>query len=113
MKTKFKCLDKWENKCRFKYTFRNGDVVYTDLASAEMLKRMRRLDILRVLTEGYEEGTGRGICDKALRAYNKTDSFTGIIRLTASEKDFLGYMLDNDMLNDEDRAVINYYMNYR
>lgn len=102
-----------KNRCRYKYTFKNGDVVYSDLEKSEMVRRMRRLDILRVLTEGYEEGTGRGICDKALRAYNKTDSFTGIIRLTASEKDFLGYILDSDMLNDEDRAVINYYMNYR
>ena len=75
-----------------------------------MLKRMRRLDILRVLTEGYEEGTGRGICDKALRAYNKTDSFTGIIRLTAGEKDFIGYMLESDMLNSKDRETLEYYL---
>ena len=99
--------------CRYKYTFKNGDVVTSDLPQAEMLKRMRRLDILRVLTEGYEEGTGRGICEKALRAYNKTDSFTGIIRLTANEKDFIGYMLEDNMLRDEDRVVLNYYMNMR
>lgn len=95
---------------KYKYTFKNGDVVISDLKQAEMLKRMRRLDILRVLTEGYEEGTGRCICDKALRAYNKVDGFTGIIRLTAGEKDFIGYMLENDMLNDEDRETLGYYL---
>lgn len=95
---------------KYKYTFKNGDVVISSLPQDEMLKRMRRLDILRVLTEGYEEGTGRDICNKALRAYDKVDDFTGVIRLNSSEKDFIGYMLESDMLDDEDKQVLNYYL---
>lgn len=94
---------------KYKYTFKNGDVVLSDLKQAELLKRLRQLDILRVLTEGYTDGTGRDICNKALRAYNKTNSFTGIIRLTTLEKDFLSYLLESDMLSPEDREVINHY----
>lgn len=97
---------------KYKYTFKNDDVVISSLPQAEMLKRMRRLDLLRVLTEGYEEGPGRAICDKALRAYNKVDDFTGVIRLNGIEKDFIGYMLENDMLDDEDIQVLNYYLKH-
>lgn len=73
-------------------------------------KRFRRLDTLRVLTEGYEEGEGYNICQKARRAEWKQD-FTGIIRLTRTEKDFLGYMLESDMLDDYEVEIINWYMN--
>jgi len=94
----------------YKYTFTNGDVITSSLSKDELLRRMNRLDTLRVLTEGYDEGEGASICRKAWRAYNKTDNFTGIIRLTFNEKDFLGYMLESDMLTDEDRECLNWYI---
>lgn len=92
-----------------RYTFKDGHQVTSKLEAKELVKRMNRLDWLRVITEGYTEGEGRSICEKALKAYNKTENFTGIIRLTTLEKDFLGYMLeDND--DEKDIEVINFYL---
>lgn len=42
----------------YTYTFSNGDVVTSNLSQNLLLQRMRRLDTLRVLTEGYEYGVG-------------------------------------------------------
>ena len=92
-----------------KYTFKNGDVMTSKLTADELVKRLRRLDVLRVLTEGYEFGEGESICKKALRAYNKMNGFTGIIRLTAIEKDFLRYMVENSCISDEEIEVVNFY----
>ena len=92
-----------------KYTFSNGDVVRSDLNADELIKRMKRVDLLRVMTEGYEYGEGLSIYNKALRAYNKVDNFTGIIRLTILEKDFIGYMRERSFLTDEEIEVINFY----
>ena len=91
-----------------RYRFSDGHEITTDLPIEEVMKRMKRLDTLRVMTEGYEEGEGQSICKKALRAYDK-EQFTGIIRLTTTEKDFLGYKLEDDMIDDEDREVIRFY----
>jgi hypothetical protein len=93
----------------YKYTFTNGDVITSKLEKEELLKRMNRLDILRVLTEGYEEGEGYSIFQKSLRAYNKTNDFTGIIRLNILEKDFLGYLLEG-MVTAEEVEAINFYL---
>jgi len=92
------------------YKFTNGDIITSNLDSKELMKRMRRLDVLRVLTESYESGTGVNICKKALTAYNKMENFTGIIRLTKEEKDFIGYMLENEFNNEEDIEVLNFYL---
>ena len=92
------------------YRFTNGDVVKSNLDSNELMKRMRRLDVLRVLTEGYEEGEGESICKKAWKAYNKVDNFTGIIRLNDLEKDFIGYMLENEFNTEEDIEVLKFYL---
>ena len=95
-----------------KYTFSNGDVVTSNLEAKELIKRMNRLDTLRVLTEGFEEGEGRRIADKAWRAWNKSEDFTGIIRLSITEKDFLSYILgENDFITDEEREVLRFYIN--
>lgn len=92
------------------YTFTDGHTTTSKLGRDEILERMRRLDWLIVLTEGYTTGVGLGICKKALRAYDKAEGFTGIIHLTLEEKDFIGYMLESDMLTDRDRAVLEYYL---
>ena len=95
----------------YKYTFNNGDVVTSNLPQDELLKRMRRLDTLRVIMEGYEGGEGERIYNKALKAYHKDDNFTGVIRLSPSEKDFLEYKLEEDgMLTDADRECIEWYL---
>jgi hypothetical protein len=91
-----------------RYRFSDGHEITTSLAIDEVNKRMRRLDILRVLMEGYDGGEGESICRKALRAYNK-EQFTGIIRLTDTEKDFLSYKLEDAMIDDEDAEVIRFY----
>lgn len=94
----------------YKYTFSNGDVMTSKLPKDELMKRLKRLDRLRVLTEGYEEGEGVTVCRKARNAYNKLTDFTGIIRLNTLEKDWLSYLLESDMLTDEDRETIKWYI---
>lgn len=93
-----------------KYTFKNGDVMTSELSAEELTKRLRRLDTLRVMMEGYDEGSdGRAIHNKAYRAYNKTKNFTGIIRLNNTEKDFLHYQLESEMITDEEIEVVRFY----
>lgn len=94
------------------YTFKDGTIVITKLSVKEMLTRMERLDTLRVITEGFTEGEGLNIYEKALRAYNKVNGFTGIIRLTQTEKEFLDYMLEDSFLDDEDKEVIKFYTRF-
>ena len=93
-----------------RFRFADGHELTTNLNKDEMLKRMDRLDWLRVLTEQYEDGEGKSICEKALRAYDKTENFTGIIRLTLLEKDFLAYMLDDTFNTEKDIEVIKFYL---
>mgnify|MGYP007121874924 CR=1 FL=1 len=92
-----------------KYTFANGDVMTSELSADELMKRLRRLDTLRVMTEQHECKEGRNICKKALNAYNKMNGFTGIIKLTFLEKDWLVYMLENGCITDEEIKVIEFY----
>ena len=92
-----------------KYTFKNGDVVTSYLDADELIKRMNRLDCLRVLTENFDDGEGASIAKKAWVAENKSENFTGTIRLTSGEKEFLGYILENEGLTDEDVECIKYY----
>ena len=94
---------------KYKYTFKNGNVKTSDLEKIELVKRMRRLDVLRVMTECHDEGCGKSICNKALSAYDKSENFTGIIRLTVQEKDWLSYKLESDMLDEEDIEVVKFY----
>jgi hypothetical protein len=42
----------------------------------------------------YEYGTGKEIHEKVIRAYNKEENFTGIIRLNIIEKDFYPIVLN-------------------
>ncbi len=95
-----------------KYTFKDGTTVTSKLSADEIIKRMNRLDTLRVLTEGFTEDVGMGICKKTLRAYNKLNGFTGIIRLTQIEKEFLDYMLEDKFLDNEDRETIKFYTKF-
>ena len=94
----------------YKYKFNDGHTITSKLNTKEVLQRMRRLDILRVLTEGYEEDEGFSICKKAINAYEKADNFTGIIRLTFLEKDFLSYLLEDDSLTEEYIDTIKFYI---
>lgn len=91
------------------YTFTDGFECTSRLDQSELDKRMKRLDNLRVLTEEYTEGEGKAICDKALRAYHKAKNFTGIIHLTIHEKDFLGYLLEGTVTED-DVETIRFYL---
>lgn len=92
-----------------KYTFKNGDVVRSELGAKELVKRMNRLDTLRVMTEQYECEEGKSICKKALRAYNKADGFTGIVRLSSLEKDWLSYQLENSFITEEEIECVKFY----
>jgi hypothetical protein len=93
-----------------KYTFNDGHQITSNLPAKEILKRMRRLDILRVLTEEIEDETYQNICKKAIKAYDKEDNFTGIIRLTGYEKEMLMIIReDNRYINEEDKEVLDFY----
>ena len=94
----------------YTYIFADGHKITSKLNAQEVIKRMRRLDVLRVLTEQHECKEGQNICAKALNAYNKQDNFTGIIRLTTTEKDWLAYMLECGFLNTEDIECIRFYI---
>lgn len=87
----------------------NGEIITSQLEKEEMLKRMRRLDMLRVLTEQYDCEEMKNICKKASKAYDKAKDFTGIIRLTNVEKDTLAYRLEDEFLNEEEKQTIQFY----
>lgn len=95
----------------YKYTFNDGTVYTSVLPKDIFIDRLARLDTLRVLTECYlgEASYGDSICRKAINAYNKYDNFTGIIRLSFGEKDWLAYLLESDMLDDNERDIIEFY----
>lgn len=93
----------------YEYIFLNGEIITSRLKKEEMLKRMRRLDVLRVLTEQYECEEMENICKKVSKAYDKADDFTGIIRLTNVEKDCLAYRLEDEFLNEEEIETIEFY----
>jgi hypothetical protein len=95
---------------KYEYRFSDGHTTTSNLSRDELAKRMDRLNTLIVITEPYEDGYGYRIYQKALNAYNRSDNFTGIIRLTFAEKDWLSYLLENDMLPKKDIDVINYYI---
>ena len=92
-----------------RYTWEDGYSITSKLSIKEVVKRMNRLDTLRVLTEQSECEIGKSICKKALNAYNKKDNFTGVIRLTNLEKDWLSYMLESDFNTEEDIKTIKFY----
>lgn len=94
----------------FRYTFTNGETITSTLSKEKLVAYILRLDTLRVLVEGYDEGsTGEKIRKKAVKAFNKVENFTGRIRLTSIEKDFLLTKLENDMITEEEKEVIKYY----
>lgn len=94
----------------FRYTFTNGEIITSSLPKEKLVTYMSRLDILRVLVESYDEGTiGEKIRKKVVNAFNKVENFTGRIRLTSTEKDFLLTLLENDMITEEEKEVIKYY----
>lgn len=100
-----------------KYKLSTGEIVTTKLSASEVLKRMNRLDNLRVLVEGYVfdkddenyNNIPNNIYNKAIRAWKNLDNFTGIIRLTFEEKDWLAYLLESDFIDDKDKEVITFY----
>ena len=95
----------------YRYTFNDGHQITSMLPMQEVNKRMTRLSQLIMLLEGFDEGSVfNDIYKKALRAYDKTDNFTGTIHLTFTEKDNLGYLLDNEHNTPEDIAVLKYYL---
>lgn len=93
----------------YTYNLSDGSVMTSKLTIEEIIERSRRLATLRAMTEGHESGCGRSICMKALNAYNKLDNFTGIIRLTREEKDWLSYKLESDFLDEDDLNCILWY----
>lgn len=94
-----------------KITFKNGEVFTTNLEVNEMVKRMNRLSWLIVSMEGRSENEDYyRIYKKAVKAYNKKDNFTGIIRLTSYEKEMLDY-LDENMMPEKELEAIRFYKN--
>lgn len=93
-----------------RYTFKDGHQITSNLTAQEILKRMQRLDWLRVMTEQLENETYQNICKKAVKAYDKKNNFTGIIRLTDYEKEMLQIIRDeNEYLLEEEKEVLDFY----
>lgn len=93
-----------------RYTFRDGHQITSNLTAQEIVKRMQRLDWLRVMTEQLENETYQNICQKACKAYNKKDNFTGIIRLTPYEKEMLQIIRDeNEYLLKAEKEALDFY----
>lgn len=91
----------------------NGKVYHSYIQTTDAFwKRLKRLDLLRVLVEQHDCEESNSICRKAIRAYNNRDNFTGIIRLSPLEKDWLSYFLESDMYDKEDIECINFYLNH-
>ena len=96
---------------KYTYTFNDGHKTTSDLPAEEVIKRMDKLSRLIVLLEGFDEGSVfNDIYEKAVTVYNKKDNFTGRIRLTFTEKDNLGYLLDRKTNTEEDIKVLKYYL---
>ena len=94
---------------KYLITFKNGETFTTNLEKDELLKRMNRLDWLRVATECFEEDSVYyNICKKATNSYNKHKNFTGIIRLTKQEKESLAY-LHKEYMSEEEVKAIEFY----
>lgn len=95
---------------KYRVTFKNGETFTTNLKKDELLKRMNRLDWLRVATEQLQDNpVYRNIYKKAEAAYNKHEDFTGIVRLTQYEKENLAY-LPREYMSDEELNAIKFYM---
>lgn len=95
----------------YRYTFNDGHQITSELPVSEVNKRMKRLAHLIMLLEGFDEGSVfNRIYKKAVAAYDKTDNFTGRIRLSFTEKDNLGYLLDRGTNTPADIEVLKYYL---
>jgi hypothetical protein len=92
-----------------KIRFTDGHEITTKLSAEEAVKRMNRLDTLRVRIEECDCDAAQSIVKKALRAYDKEDNFTGIIRLSFWEKDWLAYCLESDFNDEEEIEAIKFY----
>lgn len=92
-----------------KIRFTDGHEITTKLSIEEAVKRMNRLDTLRVRIEDCDCKEGISISKKALRAYDKQDNFTGIIHLTYLEKDWLSYCLESEFNDEEEIEAIKFY----
>lgn len=82
-----------------KYTYKmsTGRSITTDLTVPETNARIRRLRAMVHLLEGYTEGEGQEIFRKAVKALSKSEGFTGIIRLNRNQKDFLSYIMHDQL----------------
>ena len=96
----------------YKYTWSDGFEVITKLSKEEFIKRYNRLDCIRVIYEGFEPGSvGYSIYKKVLRAQNKLDNFTGIVKFTSSELDDMSFTLEeNEFISDDCRDALRYYV---
>lgn len=89
--------------------FTDGYKITTRLNAEEVVKRMKRLDTLRVRVEECDCEEGISITKKALRAYDKQENFTGIIHLTDLEKDWLSYCLEDEFNTEKEIEAIRFY----
>ena len=92
------------------YILLSGEKYKSNLPMDKFCEVFYRLCYLMVLTEEYDDEVYKNIHRKAKRAFDKMDGFTGIIRLTTLEKDFLGALLEDELLDDEYKKVIKHYI---
>ena len=62
------------------------------------------IDEIRVLTEGYETGTGKEICEHMLQAWERK---IPNVHFSKEEKEFLSYIYhENEYISETDRSVL-------
>ena len=92
-------------------TFRDGRVMHSHLTDREVLKRLNRLNKLIILVEQNDCPEAQSIYNKATNTYKNNKNFTGIIRLSTAEKDWLSYKLECEFNSEEDVECIAFYCN--
>lgn len=67
------------------------------------------IDDIRVLTEGYESGTGKDICEHMMQAWERK---IPNVHFSREEKEFLSYIYnENEYISVHDRAVLEKVLN--
>ena len=100
-------------KSLYKYSWKNSngkeDYITSQLPWNEVQKRLKRLDSMISLLEGFDIGEYAKLYRRFYNAYITKDNFTGIVRLSSSEKELLGYLWESELLSKSDQEALEFY----
>ena len=100
-------------KSLYKYSWKNQngkeDYITSYLPWNDVQARLKRLDSMISLLEGFDSGEYAKLYKRFYKAYNTKDNFTGIVRLSSSEKELLGYLWESELLSKSDQEALEFY----